>query len=75
MNKYNLKYHEGHSLELDIFEKWSLDGFDAVIGNPPYNDKSDNKGAGHKLWDKFMEFGITKWLSPDGYVVYIHPPL
>jgi len=75
MNKYNLKYHEGNTLELDINKKWDLDGFHAVVGNPPYNDKSDNKGAGHKLWDKFMEYAITKWLSPDGYLVYIHPPL
>ena len=22
-----------------------------------------------------MEFGITKWLSPDGYLLYVHPPL
>ena len=74
-NDYKLNCYHGNTLELDIKEEWDLDGFDAVIGNPPYNDKSDNKGAGHKLWDKFMEFGITKWLVMDGYLLYVHPPL
>jgi hypothetical protein len=74
-NDYKLNCYQGNTLELDIKEQWDLDGFDAVIGNPPYNDKSDNKGAGHKLWDKFMEFGITKWLVKDGYLLYVHPPL
>ena len=75
-NEYDkINCYEGDTLELDITQEWNIEGFDAVIGNPPYNDKSDNKGAGHKLWDKFMEFGITKWLLDDGYLLYVHPPL
>ena len=42
-NKYKLNYNEGNTLELNIKEKWGLDGFDAVIGNPPFNS-SGNTG-------------------------------
>ena len=34
-----LNYNEGNTLELDIKEKWDIEDFDAVIGNPPYKDK------------------------------------
>jgi hypothetical protein len=74
-NEYKLNYNEGDTLKLDIKEKWGIEGFDAVIGNPPYNDSSNNKGAGHKIWDKFMLFSIEKWLLDKGYLLYIHPPL
>ena len=74
-NKYKLNYNEGNTLDLDIKDKWDIEGFDAVIGNPPYNDNSSNKGAGHKIWDKFMLFSITKWLNLNGYLLYVHPPL
>ena len=74
-NKYKLNYNEGDTLKLDIRTKWNLDGFNAVIGNPPYNDSSNNKGAGHKIWDKFMLISIEKWLNQKGYLLYVHPPL
>ena len=70
-----LNYFEGNTLELDIKEKFGLNGFDAVIGNPPYNDKSSNKGAGHKIWDKFMKLSITDYVKKGGYLLYVHPPL
>lgn len=48
-NEYKLNVNEGNTLELDVKEKWDLDGFDAVIGNPPYQAVSENgvsKGDG-----------------------------
>jgi hypothetical protein len=54
-------------------EKWDIHGFDAVIGNPPYNDDSGNKGKGHTLWDKFTLVSINTWLKLNGYLVYVHP--
>ena len=36
-NEYKLNYNEGDTLKLDITTKWDIEGFDAVIGNPPYN--------------------------------------
>ena len=62
-NDYKLNYNEGNTLELDIKEKWNLNGFDAVIGNPPYNNE---------LWAKFVDYSIKK-LKNEGYLLYIHP--
>lgn len=74
-NKYKLNYFIGNTLKINIEQLWNINGFDAIIGNPPYNDQSDNKGAGHKIWDKFMKFSISEWLADDGYLLYVHPPL
>ena len=46
-NEYKLNYNEGNTLELDIKEKWDIEGFDAVIGNPPYNEDPDNSKDPH----------------------------
>ena len=48
-NEYKLNYNQGNTLELDIKQKWNIDGFDAVIGNPPYNKN---------LYKKFTEYSI-----------------
>jgi hypothetical protein len=72
-NEYNLNYNEGNTLELDIKEKWDIDGFDAVIGNPPYNNSSGTGGS-RKLWDKFVNYSIDRCLIKNGYLLYIHPP-
>ena len=57
-NKYNLNYNVGNTLEMDITkntEHWKgIDHFDAVIGNPPYDNKSRNKGRGNILWDLIL---------------------
>ena len=53
-NQYSLKYNEGDTLALDISGKWSIDGFDAVIGNPPYNS-SGNVGTGNTIWQHFRD--------------------
>jgi hypothetical protein len=74
-NKYKLNSNEGDTLKLDIKEKWDLDGFDLVIGNPPYNDASGNKGRGHCIWTAFVEKTLNEWLNIDAYLVYIHPSL
>ena len=36
--RYKINSNLGNTLELNINEKWNLDGFDAVIGNPPYQE-------------------------------------
>ena len=46
-NKYNLNANDGDTLKLDIKEKWDLDEFDLVIGNPPYNEDPDNSNDPH----------------------------
>jgi hypothetical protein len=72
-NEYNLNYGEGNTLELDIKEKWDVDGFDAVIGNPPYNS-SGGTGTGNTIWQDFTKISLNKLLNPNGYLLYVHPP-
>ena len=62
-----------NTLEVDIDEKWGIQGFDAIIGNPPYNS-SGNTGTGNTIWQYFTKLSLDKWLLPDGYLVYVHPP-
>jgi hypothetical protein len=74
-NEYKLNFNEGNTLEIDIFKKWNLKGFDAVIGNPPYQDGSGNKGKGHVLWTKFIEKSLNIWLLKNGYLLFVNPSL
>jgi len=75
-NEYKLNYNEGDTLELDIKEKWDIEGFDAVIGNPPYQAVSENgvsKGGGNNLYTKFIYYA-DKNLNQNAYLLYINPP-
>jgi hypothetical protein len=72
-NEYKLNYNEGNTLELDIKEKWDIDGFDAVIGNPPYNSSGDT-GTGNTIWQEFTKVSLHKLLKTNGYLLYVHPP-
>ena len=68
-NEYKLNYNEGNTLELDIKEKWDIDGFDAVIGNPPY------QGTGRKkLYINFIVYSLNN-LYHDGVLLFITPQL
>ncbi len=75
-NKYKLNYYLGDSLEINIEKIWKIKGFDAVIGNPPYNISQEfttKKGGGDLLWNKFVIEAFDKWLVKDGYLLYVHP--
>lgn len=72
-NDYKLNYNLGDTLKIDIKEKWNLEGFDAIIGNPPYQNVNKNKGVGNTLWNLFVESSINKWLLKDAYLLYVHP--
>jgi hypothetical protein len=72
-NDYLLNYNEGNTLDLDIKEKWDIEGFDAVIGNPPYNS-SGNTGTGNTIWQDFTKVSLNKLLKNNGYLLYVHPP-
>ncbi len=67
-DEYKLNFQLGDSLKMN----WEFE-FDAVIGNPPYNDASGNKGSGHNIWQYFVETAINKWINHTGYLLYIHP--
>jgi hypothetical protein len=72
-NEYKLNYNEGNTLELNLKEKWDIDGFDSVIGNPPYQNSCGNKGKGNTLWDKFVETSLNFWITKNSYLVFVHP--
>lgn len=76
-NMYKLNYNIGDTLEINIKSKWNIDGFDAVIGNPPYqaSRKKENEtrgGGGDLLWNKFVNYSI-KNMKKNGYLLYVHP--
>ena len=73
-DEYKLNYNEGNTLELNINEKWNIDGFNAVIGNPPYNS-SGNVGTGNTIWQYFTKKALNNWLLIDGYLLFVHPSL
>ena len=74
-SEWKFNTHVGDTLEMDIKDIFGVNGFDAVIGNPPYNDNSGNKGKGHTLWTKFIEISLEKWINKGGYLLYVNPSL
>lgn len=72
-NEYKLNYNEGNTLDIDCKEKWNIGGFHAVIGNPPYNS-SGNTGTRNTVWQDFTKDALNKWIIPNGYLSYVHPP-
>jgi hypothetical protein len=77
-NCFKLNINEGNSLDINTNELWSVDKFDVVLGNPPYNKSKDGtlKGGygGRSLWDLFVVKSFECWLKPNGFLVFIHPP-
>jgi len=59
---------------MDVKEKWGVEGFDAVIGNPPYQPPSNNKKGGKSIWGEFVIFNLH-CLKPSGLLLFIHPAL
>jgi len=72
-NEYQLNIYEGDSLKVDYEKEFKVKQFDIIIGNPPYQDNSGNKGKGHTLWTKFVELSLNKLLRIGGFLVFIHP--
>jgi hypothetical protein len=69
--KYN--WNIGDTLKLNVKDKWNIDTFDAVIGNPPYNSRG-RTGTGNTIWQYFVKMSLYQWLNNKGYLVLIHPP-
>lgn len=72
-NQYNLNYYEGDTLKLDINKTWNINGFDVIIGNPPYNS-SNNLNTGNTVWQQFVSKALNNWINKNGYLSYVHPP-
>ena len=76
-NEYRLKYNEGDTLHLNVLEKWGVEGFEAVVGNPPYQDC--NATGDNKLYLSFTKWshhhlvkkGILLFITPTNIVDYL----
>jgi len=69
--EYKLNYSLGNTLELDIKSKWGLEGFDAVVGNPPYNEDS------YRTLDNYQKplyhLWVYKFVDNSLYIIYVTP--
>ena len=70
---FEFNNYTGDTLELNIEDKWGINGFDAVIGNPPYNSNGDT-ATGNTIWQDFTKKALNEWLIPNGYLLFVHPP-
>ena len=62
--------HVGDTLKLDIQDKWGVDGFNAVIGNPPYTTTQEiNSRNSTPLYDKF----VNKFIDTAEILLYVIP--
>ena len=72
-NEFKLNVFRGDFLS-EKFDKqmveWGLDGFDLVVGNPPYNDEDGLAGGGKNLYSKFIDKSL-KILNDDGFISII----
>jgi hypothetical protein len=62
----------GDTLKLDTKKEWGVKGFDAVIGNPPYENR--NKRGDNSLYMDFTVWSLEK-LMRNGYLLFITPKL
>ena len=70
---FEFNSNTGNTLDLNIKTKWNIEGFNAVIGNPPYNSSGDT-ATGNTIWQDFTKKALNEWLLPNGYLLFVHPP-
>ena len=71
---YKLNIFEGSFIEDKVYTKeeiYNNNGFDIIVGNPPYNQGGVGKGGG-VFWKYFVDKSF-KILNNDGYILMIHP--
>jgi hypothetical protein len=66
--KYN--WNIGDTLKLNVKDKWNIDTFDAVIGNPPYQEFRSS--GDNKLYLHFTKYAF-KILNESGILIFITP--
>ena len=72
---YGFNTYVGDTLNLDVTVYWHVSGFDAIIGNPPFQESSTNgerKALNHNLWSDFINYSF-KLIVPNGYLMFITP--
>ena len=69
---FEFNSHIGDTLVLEQREKWKIDGFDAVIGNPPFStdpSKPDTKPLFNKFIEKYIDEKILLFVVPSRWFV------
>lgn len=70
---FEFNNYTGDTLELNVEDKWNIKGFNKIAGNPPYNSSGDT-ATGNTIWQEFTKKSLNKWLLPNGYLLFVHPP-
>jgi hypothetical protein len=70
---FEFNNYTGDTLKLNIEDKWNINGFDMICGNPPYNSSGDT-ATGNTIWQDFTKKALSEWLIPNGYLLFVHPP-
>ena len=73
-SQYKLNGYKGDTMELDVMSEWTVDGFDAVIGNPPFENNTNDKrmALNHNLWSVFLQWAYAH-ISEEGFLLFITP--
>ena len=77
-DKYKLNIYQGDTLKMDVKKEFKLPdfiGFDVVMGNPPYNANGIKHKGNKNIYVYFSKKSLSDWLKPDGYMIFIHPPV
>jgi len=74
-----LNLHSGDTLKLKPKDKWGIDKFDVIMGNPPYNVGGVKSKTGDRLtkdyksvWSDFTNYSLEN-LKKEGYLIFITP--
>jgi hypothetical protein len=89
-DKYSMNIHGDDTLKINdklndgkMNEKWIdalKNGFDVIVGNPPFNKGGIRSHTGTMLgvksetiWPLFIKNSLDLWLKPSGYLAFINP--
>jgi hypothetical protein len=70
---YKFNSYVGDTLKFDFRSHWNIEGFNRIIGNPPYNS-SGATATGNTIWQDFTRKALNDWLCPSGQLLFVHPP-
>jgi len=73
--EFSFNKYIGNTLELDIKTNWNIEGFELVVGNPPYQKNFNNENGrvgGSSLWSEFINH-VFPVIVENGFLLFITP--